>query len=126
MFVISATYAPGHWDDVITVNRLARKIEPLLPGYPGEVHPAICHPFSSLPPRLWYREDERGEWIAAWLIGGDSLIEWLEHFGTEHGLGPADLERFDELSKPNWLKPAIPTSATWPPLPGWSPSARQE
>ena len=35
VFVISATYAPGHWDDVITVNRLARKIQALLPGYPA-------------------------------------------------------------------------------------------
>src|SRR5437764_14676079 len=47
IFVISATYAPGHWDDVITVHKLARKIQVLLPGYGGAVQPAISHPFSS-------------------------------------------------------------------------------
>ena len=51
MFVISATYAPGHWDDVVAVSRLARKIQLLLPGYPGQVRPAICHPFSTQPAR---------------------------------------------------------------------------
>ena len=38
IFVISATYAPGHWDDVIAVSRLASKIQRLLPGYSGQVH----------------------------------------------------------------------------------------
>ena len=51
VFVIAATYAPGHWDDVVTVSTLAGKIQQLLPGYAGQVHPAICHPFTSLPPR---------------------------------------------------------------------------
>jgi len=37
VFVLSATYAPGHWDDVITVSRLAGKIQILLPGYHGQV-----------------------------------------------------------------------------------------
>ena len=35
VFVISATYAPGHWDDVVAASRLACKIQSLLPGYPG-------------------------------------------------------------------------------------------
>jgi hypothetical protein len=121
VFVISATYAPGHWDDVVVVSRLARKIQLLLPGYSGEVQPAICHPFNSLPPRVWHRADDHGEWIDAWLIGGDVVIEWLEHFGSEHGVGPGDLERFDELSKPNWLKAAIPAPPSWPPLPDRAP-----
>ena len=30
VFVISATYAPGHWDDVIAVSKLARKVQVLL------------------------------------------------------------------------------------------------
>lgn len=126
VFVISATYAPGHWDDLITVNGLARKIKSLLPGYPGEVRPAVCHPFSSLRPRIWYREGKDGKWIAAWVVGGNSVIEWLEHFGRDHGLRPAYLERFDELSKPNWLKPAIPTPPSWPPVLDWAPPAWQE
>jgi hypothetical protein len=125
VFVIGATYAPGHWDDVATVNRLASKIEALLPGYSGEVGAAICHPFSSLRPRVWYREGEDGEWIAAWLVGGDSVIDWLEHFGPAQGLGPADLERFDELSKPNWLESAIPTPPTWPSILDRAPRGRQ-
>ncbi len=126
VFVMSATYAPGHWDDVIAVNKLARKVQLLLPGYSGKVQPAICHPFTPKPPRLWHRAGDNGDWIRAWLLGGDSVIEWLEHFGAEHGLSPADLERFDEISKPNWLKAAIPTPPSWPPIQATAPSGSQE
>ena len=66
VFVISATYAPGHWDDVVTVHKLAQKIRVLLPGYDGPVQAAICHPFTSAAPRLWHRPDDQGNWIAAW------------------------------------------------------------
>jgi hypothetical protein len=126
IFVVSATYAPGHWDDVIAVSRLASKIQVLLPGYGGQVQPAICHPFTSTEPRIWHRPDEHGDWIGSWLIGGDSVIEWLEHFGAEHGLNAADLERFDQLAKPNWLQGAIPTPASWPPIrDGVSPDPRE-
>jgi hypothetical protein len=121
VFVISATYAPGHWDDVIAASKLARKVQALLPGYPGEVQPAICHPFSSSQPRLWHRRDEDGTWVGAWVLGGDSVIGWLEHFGAEHGLARADLERFDDLAKPNWLKPAISTAPSWPQIPEPAP-----
>ena len=121
VFVISATYAPGHWDDVIAASTLARKVQLLLPGYPDQVQPAICHPFTAGRPRLWHRPDEHGDWVGAWVLGGDSAIEWVEHFGIEHGLGPADLARFDELVKPNWLKPAIPTPPSWPPIPEAAP-----
>ena len=116
VFVISATYPPGGWDDVVTASRLGAKIQTLLSGYRGRVHSAICHPFSPVAPRVWHRADDHGEWIGAWLIGGDSVIEWLQHFGPEHGLGPADLARFDALSTPNWLKPAMPAVPSWPPL----------
>jgi hypothetical protein len=116
IFVVSATYAPGHWDDVIAVTKLARKIQRLLPGYSGQVRPAVCHPFTSTRPRIWHRPDEHGDWVGAWLIGGDSVIEWLEHFGSEHGVNAADLERFDELARPNWLREAIPTPPSWPPI----------
>jgi hypothetical protein len=121
VFVISATYAPGHWDDVVVVNKLARKVQLLLPGYRGQVQRAICHPFSSSQPRLWHRPDEDGAWVGAWVVGGHSMIQWLEHFGAEHGVAPADLERFDDLVKPNWLKPAIPTQPSWPPIPEAAP-----
>jgi hypothetical protein len=117
VFVISATYSPGSWDDVIAVSRLAGKIQMLLPGYAGPVRPAICHPFAALRPRVWYRPDEGGVWGGAWLVGGDSLVEWLEHFGGEHGLGVGDLERFDTLTEPNWLRAAIPAAPSWPPVP---------
>ena len=126
VFVISATYAPGHWDDVIAANKLARKVQLLLPGYPGRVQPAICHPFTSARPRLWHRPDEHGEWVGAWVLGGDSVTNWLEHFGTQHGVGPADLERFDALAKPNWLKPAIPSPPSWPPSPEAAPPGSQQ
>jgi hypothetical protein len=126
VFVISATYAPGHWDDVVAVSRLASKLQLLLPGYPGQVQPAICHPFTAFHPRLWHRADECGEWVGAWALGGDSLIGWLEHFGSGHGLGTGDLGRFDELATPNWLRPAIPAAPTWPPLTDTAPSHPQE
>ena len=126
VFVISATYAPGHWDDVIAVNKLARKVQLLLPGYSGDVRPAICHPFTPTPPRLWHRADDHGDWIGAWLLGGDSVIEWLQHFGPAHGLGTTDLEHFDQLSKPNWLKAAIPTPPSWPPIQHTAPFGPQE
>jgi hypothetical protein len=126
IFVISATYAPGHWDDVIAVNRLARKLQRLLPGYAGQVQPAVCHPFTATRPRIWYRPDEHGDWVGAWLIGGDSVIEWLEHFGPDHGLNTADLARFDELARPNWLKGAIPTPPSWPPIRKTAGSDSQE
>ena len=61
----SATYAPGHWDDVVTVHRLASKIKFLLPGYEGAVQAAICHPFTSAAPRMWHRSDDQGSWVAA-------------------------------------------------------------
>ena len=121
VFVISATYPPGSWDDVVAVNRLAGKIQMLLPGYGGQVRPAICHPFASLQPRDWYRADEHGSWVGAWLVGGDSLLPWLVHFGCEHGLGTGDLEHLDALATANWLKPAIVAAPTWPPLPERDP-----
>jgi len=116
IFVISAAYAPGHWDDVITVSTLARKVQALVPGYDGEVRPAICHPFSATEPRIWHRADEHGDWVGAWLVGGGSVLGWLLRFGSERGLAPADLGRFDALTKPNWLRGAIPTAPTWPQL----------
>jgi hypothetical protein len=116
VFVISATYAPGHWDDVIAVSKLAGKVQRLLPGYSGQVRPAVCHPFTATSPRIWHRPDEFGDWVGAWVIGGESVLEWLEHFGTEHGLNPADLARFDELARANWLRGAIPTPPSWPPI----------
>jgi hypothetical protein len=122
IYVLSATYSPGHWDDVVAVSRLAGKIQALLPGYGGPVHPAICHPFTSTEPRIWHRADEHGDWVGAWLLGGDSVIAWLMHFGSQHGLSAADLARFDELAKSNWLVGAIPTAPSWPPI-GEAPSA---
>jgi hypothetical protein len=117
VFVISATYPPGHWDDVVTANTLAGKAQQLLPGYAGEVQPAICHPFTAIEARIWHRADEHGNWVGAWLVGGESVVEWLAHFGTEAGLGPGDLERFDQLAKPNWMTAAMPAPSTWPVLP---------
>ena len=116
VFVISATFAPGNWDDLVTVSQLARKIQLLLPRYCGEVQPAICHPFTPARPRQWHRPDDHGDWIGAWVMGGDSVLQWLQLFGAEHGLSTTDLELFDRLAQPNWLRAAIPTPRSWPPI----------
>ena len=60
---------------------------------------------------MWHRPDDQGNWIAAWVLGGDHVVEWLYHFGQEDGLSRGDLERFDRLAKLNWLKAAIPLAA---------------
>jgi hypothetical protein len=126
VFVLSATFAPGHWDDVVTVNQLAEKIQLLLPGYSGRVQGAICHPFTATSPRIWHRADEHGEWASAWVLGRDCVIDWLEHFGSQHGLDPADLVRFDQLARPDWRTGAIPTPASWPPIGETTPPESQE
>ena len=48
--------------------------------------------------------------------GADWLIPWLEHFGTENGLGVKDLEQLRELAGPRWGRPVtdIPLSAHIP------------
>ena len=45
------------------------------------------------------------------LIGRPSLPEWRTQRSVE----------FDELAKPNWLKPAIPTAPSWPQIPEPAP-----
>jgi hypothetical protein len=34
------------------------------------------------------------------MMGLESLIAWIEHFGTDHGLGVTDLNRLRQLAKP--------------------------
>ena len=75
---------------------------------------------------MWHRADENGDWLGASVVGGDSLVRWLEHFGTDDGLSLADLARFDQLARANWLKPAVPTPASWPPLPDIASSQSQQ
>ena len=52
----------------------------------------------------------RGSWGSSW------LIPWLEHFGTENGLGVKDVERLRELAGPRWGRPVtdVPLSAHIP------------
>lgn len=116
VFVLSATFAPGHWDDIVTVHRLAAEIQWLLPGYAGQVVPAICHPFSTAAPRLWHRAAEPGEWVGAWVLGGDALLSWLDQFRGRAGFSPADLERLDRLASRPWRRGAIPAAPSWPPV----------
>ena len=70
VFVISATYAPGHWDDVVAVSKLARKVQLLLPGYTGKVAagdlpPVLVLPAAALAP------SRRG-----WRVGGSMGGRW--------------------------------------------------
>jgi hypothetical protein len=113
VFVLWAMAGPLQWRDLSFFDEIARYVENALPGYAGTVQPGVCR--LSGPngkPRWWCRPGEPG----AWIIGLDWLIPWLEHFGTETGLGVRDLERLRELAGPRWGRPVtdVPLSAHIP------------
>jgi hypothetical protein len=113
VFVLWAMAGPLQWRDLSFFDEVARHVEQALPGYAGTVQPGVCRVSEpDIKPRWWCRPGEPG----AWITGLDSLIPWLEHFGTENGLGAKDLERLRELAGPRWGRPVtdIPLSAHIP------------
>ena len=103
------------WDDLQFASNVASIVKANLPGYTGPVQPGICQALGpDVKPRWWYRA-ELG--AGGWVMGLDSLIPWLHHFGPEHGIGVKDIERFRDLAAPNGngarvlpVRPGIPTT----------------
>ena len=103
------------WDDLQFAGNVASIVKANLPGYTGPVHPGICQALGpDVKPRWWYRA-ELG--VGGWVMGLDSLIPWLNHFGPEHGIGVKDIERFRDLAAPHGngarvlpVRPGIPTT----------------
>ena len=99
VFVICALTGPPAWDELRLPAEVAEQhIMPALPGYTGPMRVGLCRALatSAIEPRWWCRPGEPG----AWMMGLESLIAWIEHFGTDHGLGITDLRRLRELATP--------------------------
>jgi hypothetical protein len=99
VFVICAVTGPPAWDELRLPAEVAEQhIMPTLPGYTGPLRVGLCRALatSAIEPRWWCRPGEAG----AWMMGLESLIAWIEHFGTDHGLGITDLRRLRELAAP--------------------------
>jgi hypothetical protein len=99
VFVICAVTGPPAWDELrLPAEAAEQHITPTLPGYTGPMRVGLCRALatSAIEPRWWCRPGEPG----AWMMGLESLIAWIEHFGTDHGLGITDLKRLRELAAP--------------------------
>jgi hypothetical protein len=99
VFVICALTGPPAWDELRLSAQVAEQhITPTLPGYTGPMRVGLCRALAAagIEPRWWCRSGEPG----AWLMGLEWLIPWIEHFGTDHGLGMTDLNRLRELATP--------------------------
>ena len=99
VFVICALTGPPAWDELRLPAQVAEQhVMPTLPGYTGPMRVGLCRALatSAIEPRWWCRPGEPG----AWMMGLESLIGWIEHFGTDHGLGITDLKRLRELATP--------------------------
>ncbi len=99
VFVICALTGPPAWDELRLPAQVAEQhIMPALPGYTGPMRVGLCRALatSAIEPRWWCRPGEPG----AWMMGLESLIAWIEHFGPDHGLGISDLKRLRELATP--------------------------
>jgi hypothetical protein len=102
VFVLWALSSPAQWRDPAFVHEVASDVNDRLPGYEGPVRGGICRAFApAIKPRWWSRAGQPG----AWVMGLDWVIPWLEHFGTDHGLGVTDLERFNAMAGPHWDRP---------------------
>ena len=115
VFALWALGGQPRWTDIPVVGRVADELTSALPGYTGTVAVGICRSLSpDIKTRWWCRSDEPG----AWVMGLNSVIPWLEHFGPEHGLGVEDIQRVRELAGPHWGRGVtdLPASALVPDL----------
>jgi hypothetical protein len=95
VFAVWGAIGPVLWEEPARIRARAAYLEQLLPDYPGEVHAAFCRALhhGDLQPRWWSHQAG----VGAWVMGLSSLTEWMEHFGTDNGVGVADLNRLREL-----------------------------
>ena len=119
VFTLWTLFGPPQWGDLPLVSEVAEQIKDRLPGYPGPVHAGMCRALEpAIAPRWWYRAETQA---GCWVMGLDWVIRWLEHFGNDHGLGVADIERFNALSGPHWGRPTAPVPPGIPDLESWRP-----
>jgi hypothetical protein len=119
VFTVWTLLGPPQWSDLTLVNAVANQVKGRLPGYAGPVRAGMCRALEpAIPPRWWYRTEIQG---GCWVMGLDWVIPWLEHFGSDHGLGVKDLERFNALARPNWGHPIAPVPPGIPDLESWQP-----
>ena len=119
MFTLWTLFGPPQWGDLPLVSDVAEQIKDRLPGYPGPVRAGMCRALEpAIAPRWWYRAETQG---GCWVMGLDWVIPWLEHFGNDHGLGVADIQRLNALSGPNWGRPTAPVPPGIPDLESWRP-----
>ncbi|MBV9196109.1 MAG: hypothetical protein JO168_18390 [Solirubrobacterales bacterium] len=113
VFAMWALSGQPRWDDLPVLGSVAQEVRNLMPGYNGTVEAGICLPFApDLEARSWCRPDEPRVWV----MGLNSVIPWLQHFGPENGLGVKDIERLNEMGGPRWGRGVtdLPASALVP------------
>jgi len=99
VFAVCALTGPPLWDELRLPSQMEAHVKQTLPGYSGPVRVGLCRALADggIEPRWWCRPGEPG----AWVMGLQSLIPWIEHFGDDHGLGATDIERLRELATPH-------------------------
>jgi hypothetical protein len=101
VFVLCAT--DGGWgpSDLYVLSGLAGTVQEQLPGYDGRVEVVMCLAFDEMKPRAWYG-GERYKGRGGWVLGIDSLLDWLLNFDTGDGLSRADVHRLQQAAGPFW------------------------
>jgi hypothetical protein len=101
VFVLCAT--DGGWgpSDLYVLAGLAGTVQEQLPGYNGRVEVVMCLAFDEMKPRAWYG-GERYKGRGGWVLGTDSLLDWLLNFDTGYGLSRADIHRLQQAAGPIW------------------------
>jgi hypothetical protein len=101
VFVLCAT--DGGWgpSDLYVLSGLAETLQEQLPGYDGRVEVVMCLAFDEMRPRAWYG-GERYKGRGGWVLGNDSLVDWLRNFDTGYGLSRADIDRLQQGAGPFW------------------------
>ncbi len=95
VFAVWGAIGPLRWDQLAHVGNQTNYLKQLLAGYPGPVHAAFCRGLyrGELASRWWCRPGEPG----AWVMSLSALTGWIEHFGTENGIGVGDVNQLRQL-----------------------------
>lgn len=101
IFVMYATDGGWRPSDLYVLSGLAETVQEQLPGYDGHVEVVMCLAFDEIKPRAWYG-GERYQGRGGWVLGINSLLDWLHSFDTGHGLSRADIQRLHDEAGPFW------------------------